>query len=791
MAGRQDIFQDAINKGHSAAWDQQWDQAARFYRQALDEFPNHPNALSSLGMALFEMKDYEEALKVYRKASQISPEDPLTAEKIAQVCERLGQVPECIQVSLKAADLFLKARDMEKAVHNWNRILRLDPDHLGAHSRLATVFERAGRKNDAVNEYLAMAAVMQQSGVVEKATQVVEYALKLVPGHPRAQEAFQNLKLGKPLSKPLRPQGTSPFQSQTGSLSGGNPDRRMDKLQIAAKESAATHPPKAEQPQVDPITEAKQKCLIQMADLVFEQNEETNPGQVARRGLQTIMRGTGTVSMEQTEKNKIILHLSQAVDAQTHGEDHGAVEDLEKAVGAGLDHPAVYYDLSLLRFQQQRFDLALKYLSHSVKHPDYALASHLLLGYTYRNLNQPIQAGVEFLQALKYADTRSISPAQSEELLQLYEPLLEEQSKSTDEEASLKLCDSVAEQLNTPKWRENLERAREQLPEQLPGSPPIPLAEMFLELHSHQIIESIAKVRALSNRGMYRTAMEEAFFALQFAPTYLPLHIQIGDMLVKEGMVQEAIQKYTVVANTFNSRGEFAQTTTLLRKVVHLAPMDLAARSRLIDQLTSQGLIAEALKEYIDLAEIYNRLAELDMSRKTLANALRLSQQSPNYRQVSTEILNRIADIDMQRLDWKQAIRSYEQIRAIDPGNMKARSNLIDLNLRLGQDSTAMSELDSYIAYLETTGQQNRMIPFLVGLLDERPGYLELHQRLAEMYRQAGMLQEAVAEFDRVGDLLMDAGNRTGTIAVIQTIISLNPPNVEDYRSVLEKLQAG
>ncbi len=790
MAGRQDIFQDAMAKGHSAAWDQQWEQAAKQYRQALDEFPNHPNALSSLGMAMFEMKDFEEALKIYNKAGQISPEDPLTAEKIAQVCERLGKLPECIQASLKAADLFLKARDMEKAVHNWNRILRLDPDHLGAHSRLATVFERAGRKTDAVNEYLAMAAVMQQSGVVEKATQIVEYALKLIPGNPKAEEALQSLQNSKPLAKPARPQGTGPFQYKTGGLAEGGLVRKTDKL-TTAKEPTKPQPEKHGEEKLDPIDTAKKIALVRLADLLFEQDEESSSGLVARRGLQAIMRGTGTLSLEQAERNKVMMHLGQAVDAQTQRNDSLAAEELEKAIEAGLEHTAAYFNLGLLRFQGERIESAMKYLNHSIKHPDFTLASHLLLGLAYKKMNRMVEAGVEFLQALKYADVKIVPPQQGDELLQLYEPLLEEQSKTNDDAASAKLCESIASQLLTPAWRENLIQARDQMPEQLPGSPPLPLAEIFLELRSHQIIEAIGKVRTLGNKGMYRSAMEESFFAIQYAPTYLPLHIQIGDMMVQEGLIQEAIEKYTVVANTFSSRGEFAQTTSLLRRVVALAPMDLAARSRLIDQLVSQGLVAEALREYSDLADIYTRLAELDMARKTLAIALRLSQQSITHQKMTVEILNTIADIDMQRLDWKQAMRSYEQIRTIDPGDMKARTNLIDLNMRMGQDSAALAELDSFIAYLETTGQQRRIIPFMEELIKERPDYLELHQRLAELFRQAGMIQEAVSEFDRVGDLLMDAGNSTGTIAVIQTIISLNPPNIDDYRAILEKLRSG
>jgi DNA-binding SARP family transcriptional activator len=143
----------------------------------------------------------------------------------------------------------------------------------------------------------------------------------------------------------------------------------------------------------------------------------------------------------------------------------------------------------------------------------------------------------------------------------------------------------------------------------------------------------------------------------------------------------------------------------------------------------------------------------------------------------------------MQRLEWRQALKNFEQIRTLDPGDAKVRANLIDLNMRMGQDAAAISELDSYISFLESSRQQNRIIPFLEDLVKEHPDTLELHQRLAEYLRQAGKITEAVSEFDRVGDILMDSGNIHGVIAVIQTIISLNPPNVTEYRGVLDKLK--
>jgi tetratricopeptide (TPR) repeat protein len=103
MPGREDIFQKSMNEGHSAAWDQEWDKAAAAYRKALQEMPDNPKALNSLGLALFQRGAYEEALHIYKRAAQVSPDDPLPMEKLAQLLERTGHLKEAIDSAAKAA----------------------------------------------------------------------------------------------------------------------------------------------------------------------------------------------------------------------------------------------------------------------------------------------------------------------------------------------------------------------------------------------------------------------------------------------------------------------------------------------------------------------------------------------------------------------------------------------------------------------------------------------------------------------------------------------------------------
>jgi tetratricopeptide (TPR) repeat protein len=318
----------------------------------------------------------------------------------------------------------------------------------------------------------------------------------------------------------------------------------------------------------------------------------------------------------------------------------------------------------------------------------------------------------------------------------------------------------------------------------------MPVAEILTQAQSGQVIDAISRVRQLARAGHLRSAMDEAFESFKFAPTYLPLHTLVGDLLIQEGRTQDAIVKYGVVAQAYSSRGEAAQAVSLFRRIVQVAPMDLSARSRLIDQLAANGQVDEAIGEYLDLADIYYRLAELDMARKTYTTALRLAQQGGANRTWSVKLLQRMADIDMQHLDWRQAVRVFEQLRTLEPNDLSVRKNLIELNLRLAQPAQASAELENLLSHLDGTGRNLEAIPFLEDLVNENPGQTLLRRVLAEQYRQAKRIPDAVAQLDTLGESLLNAGDRDGALQVIESIIAMNPPNQAKYQLLLEKLKS-
>jgi tetratricopeptide (TPR) repeat protein len=774
MTGDSAKFQTLMNQGHSAAWDQDWDKAAEFYRQALVEIPDHPMALASMGLSFFQLKQYDEALRVYQRVSAIHPDDPMPFEKIARIYERVGMLQEAVQSFMQGAESQLKAHDVERAVDDFNNAIRLSPENQTVHTRLAMIFDKLGRKEDAVNEYLATAGLMQAAGEKNKSLQVIQYVLQMVPNHATAKNALEMVQKDQSLPLPAhRKGGTGPVRMAQVRLLEGSSDTE--------DAEAPAH--------YDPITETRLKALKEMASLLFEQSEEssTSSGQVNRRGIQSLTRGTGGLSPEMAERSQIQRYLSQAIDAQTSGQDELALTELKKAIDLGLNQSASYYVIGLL-LRRKDPQKALEYLQKSVKNPTYSLGSYLLMAEVEENNAQYQDAAVCSLNALNLADIETVPFEQQDELNQLYEPILESQSRVTNEKDLRSLYNIINEQLMRPDWRDYIIAARRQLPQQPEGSPPLPLAELLLETNSSQMVESMITIKQLAAEGKYRTAMEVAYHALSYAPVYLPLHVEMGEILISEGRIMEAVEKFLIVATTYNIRGEPLQAINLLRRVTHLAPMDLSVRGLLIDLDKSVGRLDDAIQQYMDLANVYYLLAELDLARQTYQSALSLSQQSSSTRQWAVQILNKLADIELQALDWKQGIRIFEQIRSLQPQEPAPRATLIDLHLQMGQTNSAMSELDSYLKLMEAPENNGKLAHFLDSLLEERPGEAGIQKRLIDFYASRGQNDKAVEKLDGLAEKLLKSENKVEALATIYNIISLNPPNAGEYQKLYNEL---
>jgi len=314
------------------------------------------------------------------------------------------------------------------------------------------------------------------------------------------------------------------------------------------------------------------------------------------------------------------------------------------------------------------------------------------------------------------------------------------------------------------------------------------LAEMLTIPESERVLESIVLAQEYARRGMSYAALEECYYALGLAPTYLPIHRQQAQVLVAMEKVNEAVSKLVVIADAYRMRGSLRAATAIYQRALKLTPMDTVVRAKLIDLLVSHGEIDKALEHYLILADTYHNLAQIDQARETYQEALELAPRGSSESGWRVRILHKIGDIYMQRVDWRRAVGVYEQIRTLAPDDEQARSTLMDLYYRFDRPELAIVELDSLVRIYQDSGNTQRVFAILEDAVRERPDDIPLRTRLAQVHLDAGHADQALVHLDRLGDLQLEAERYEDAKATIRAIIALQPPNVVAYQQLLDQL---
>ena len=745
MPGNREVYERAMNEGAQAAWDQDWDRAINAYGRAVVEFPNDPTAHTSLGLVLLEANRLEHALQVYTRAHQLAPDDPTPLARSADVLERMGRTEEAAQNYVKVAELCLSRRDIERAIENWERAASLMPGQIEVHSRLALAYERVGERKSAIREYLAIAGIFQRRDETQKAIQACQRALRLDKNNPQVLNSLQALQAGVEIAdggvertaKPARARsafGTGPLEDDAGAKAAGADDFR------------------------GPVGEAQHIALAELATYLLES------GIVAQEGGKAATRG---------------------IDLQRTGNVGAAVEAYQRARDARVHHPALHFNLGSLLVEYGDYEASIKELLQALKHPRLAAGAHFAIGQAYMALDDQPRAAEHLLQAFKTIDLEDSE--HDLESQSLHDAMIR-QTKAMDSAQLGALNQSLIAFMTGPNWRRNVTETRTQLEDAARIDGEAGLLEMIATDGTGRIAAIMSRIDQYYRAGLYTLAVDEAYYAVEIAPSYLPAHVRIAEVLLSENRMRPAIDKYNMVAETYRVRGDSKKAARILSELLALAPMDISVRKRLISWLEEEERWSEALQEYINLADTHYNLADPDSARQAYERAEAIGRQSGASQEQMLHILHRIGDIDVQRLDLRQALRTYDRIKHVAPDDVRARQTLIDLHYRLGNNADAIAELDDLLRLYARTHRGDLIAQTLEEQVAQRPNEMALRSRLARVYQQQRRYRDAVAQLDALGELQLEAGLREEAIVTIRSIVALNQPDRESYVQLLRQL---
>jgi tetratricopeptide (TPR) repeat protein len=744
VANEQALFNESLNKGHSFLFDQQWKAAIEAFETAVTITKDEPAPYAGLGDAYMGLEQLQKALENYKLAARYSRGSAIYLRKVAQVQEDLGQPREAGKTYMALGEMALSRRQLDEAMSNWHSAVRLEPNLLRAHQRLASIYQRQGAVRNAIQEYLTIAHILQNQGANAQALETCKMALQLDPRNPEILTAIEMVKQGKRIFKSSSPTPTK----QTG-VTG-----MLRQMAISSEDD--WDPSKQDAETAAPVQDARRLAMEELAGGLFDEDGEED--------IDKLQRG---------------FIISQALDNQRRGLVNEAISNYEKAIAAGEDSMAAHFNLGLLYQDKLRFEDAIKEFEYSVTQREYKLASHFALGECYRGRGRIEQAIEHFISVLKIVDL-------ADRLIELYENLADGLATQGEHDQATAFANALVEFLSHKGWEDKVQQARQRL-DSISDAGMMILGDV-LTAGSEQVLESLYLSQEYTKRGMYNTAVEEIYRAIQLSYDYLPAHIQLGEVLAQQGRRDVAAQKFITVADTFKIRGDINSAVAAYERVVELSPLDLIIRSKLIDLLKRHGQIDQSLEHYLAMGDAYYQLAQVDKAREAYQEALKLTSRASDA-SWRPQFLRLIADIDMQRLDWKRALATYKELRQLEPEDERTAITLVDLHYRVGQNTEAVQSLDKYLIHLVRNGRGAKVIGILEDMVEQRPADGNLVDRLSRLYIQQKRMGAAITLLDKLGEAQLEAGQAQQAVNTIEKILKLNPPNADSYQQLLSQLK--
>ncbi len=737
----------AETRGHSLIWEQKWDLALKEFEIALQGNPDNPTIHDGIATAKRELGDINGALNHFEKAAELTDQNTIYLRQVADLQQKMGDLTKAAETFMKIGEKHLSQKRLTDAIDNWVLATRFNSDHLKAHERLAKVYENQERPWLAVNEFLEVARIYENQGQLNRALRACERALKIDPRNTEALTAAELLKTGDRAF----PQNSRIHSDQpaVGSRLGSN--YRSAQIEI---------------PVVAPVAQRLRAAREQMAEDIFSSDVVGSDGDVNLMAL-----------------------VSQGLTDQTQGDTDAAIESFLEVITKGLRTPAVLYTLSQLYQTQNHFGEAIPLLNELSDISEYDFVRLYGLGECLRGLGHIGKAMEHYVEALILLDLPTVGADKHDRLKAQYAELLERLSGEAAVDQATSFALSFGRFLQADDWENGVKNARKRL-DSLSAEAGTMILGDILNAGSSRILESLQLSQEYAERGLYDSAIEEVYRAIEVSASYLPAHIQMAELLTLQKKLPQAAEKLKVIGHTFQVRGDTEGAIGAFTKATRVLPQDLDLRQSLIELLGRENRQAEIATQYVGMGDACYRMARLEDARRYYIEGLKISQQTQVEPELKTNLLSHLGDLEMQRLDWKRALPVWLELSRMQPENSQAAKNIVKSLLNLNEVSKGLKQLDQLLVKLIQAKKGREVLQMLEDLVADRPNEPGLVDRLSRLYVRTNQKPKAIALLDRLGESLLDQGKHKSAAKVIQKILSLDPPDPDGYRQLLTQINS-
>jgi tetratricopeptide (TPR) repeat protein len=187
-------------------------------------------------------------------------------------------------------------------------------------------------------------------------------------------------------------------------------------------------------------------------------------------------------------------------------------------------------------------------------------------------------------------------------------------------------------------------------------------------------------------------------------------------------------------------------------------------------KLVEKGQFEKAIKEYLKVVQEDDRDVRIWLKIGDLYAKLGKKPEA-------TETYTKVAEFYSAQGFYLKAVAVYKQILKIDPRLVDVNQRLAELYKQLGLLKDAMEQYEAVATYFSREGRTRDALAALKQIVELDPETVANRIKLAELYSQQQMVREAIDEFTRAAEQLKEAGRVDEYLRVAERLLFMSPDN--------------
>jgi tetratricopeptide (TPR) repeat protein len=143
----------------------------------------------------------------------------------------------------------------------------------------------------------------------------------------------------------------------------------------------------------------------------------------------------------------------------------------------------------------------------------------------------------------------------------------------------------------------------------------------------------------------------------------------------------------------------------------------------------------------------------------------------------ATEVYQKTVDLYVEQGFFQRAVAVYKNIIKLSPDFIEARTKLADVFRQLGLLSDAVQQLEQAAALFQRSNRNADALSAIKQIIDLNPDQPNPHIRYAELASQTGAAKEAATEFGEAAKLLKAQGRTDEFLRVAERLLHYEPEN--------------